>query len=83
MRLHREGTLTILLILVVSCLTIYAAWHWLPSVVVWPIASAMVALLGVVIWFFRVPPPLPRRRGCLGAVTLRRQGRGGGRGNGE
>ncbi|HQV39466.1 MAG: phosphatidylserine decarboxylase family protein [Flavobacteriales bacterium] len=59
MRLHREGTLTILLILVVSCLTIYAAWHWLPSVVVWPIASAMVALLGVVIWFFRVPPRYP------------------------
>ena len=56
MRLHREGTLTILLILGVSCLTIYAAWHWLPNVVVWPLILAMAALLGVVVWFFRVPP---------------------------
>lgn len=56
MRLHREGTLTILLVLVASCLTIYAAWHWLPGVAVWAIALAMAALLGVVVWFFRVPP---------------------------
>lgn len=55
MRLHREGTPTILLVLVASCITLYVAWHWLPSVAVWLIAVAIAALLGVVVWFFRVP----------------------------
>ena len=43
MRLHREGLLTILLIILVSCLTVYAAWAWLPRVAVWPIAAVMAA----------------------------------------
>ena len=55
MRLHREGTTTILLIIAVCCFTLYAVWHWLPRITVWPIGLAMACLLGVVIWFFRVP----------------------------
>ena len=55
MRLHREGTATILLIIVVCWFTVYAAWHWLPLLAVWPIAIAMACLFGVVVWFFRVP----------------------------
>ncbi|MCB0758352.1 MAG: phosphatidylserine decarboxylase family protein [Flavobacteriales bacterium] len=55
MRLHREGLLTILLIILVSCLTVYAAWAWLPRVAVWPIAAVMAVLLGIVVWFFRSP----------------------------
>ncbi|MBS1936606.1 MAG: phosphatidylserine decarboxylase family protein [Bacteroidetes bacterium] len=55
MRLHREGTLTILLIAGIGCLASYMAWHWLPGVAAWPVAAAMACLLGIVLWFFRVP----------------------------
>ncbi len=55
MRLHREGTTTILLILAFCCFTLFAAWHWLPRMAIWPIAIALACLLGVVVWFFRVP----------------------------
>lgn len=55
MRLHREGTTTILLILAFCCFTLFAAWHWLPRMALWPIAIALACLLGVVVWFFRVP----------------------------
>lgn len=55
MRLHREGITTVLLIILVCGLTIYAAWQWFPPMVAWPITLAMACLLGVVLWFFRVP----------------------------
>lgn len=55
MRLHREGTTTILLILALCCFTLFAAWHWLPRIAVWPVALGLACLLGVVVWFFRVP----------------------------
>ncbi|MEO7082427.1 MAG: phosphatidylserine decarboxylase family protein [Flavobacteriales bacterium] len=55
MRLHREGITTILLIILVTGLTVYAAWRWFPTVLAWPITLAMACLLGVVLWFFRVP----------------------------
>jgi phosphatidylserine decarboxylase len=55
MRLHREGTPTILLIIALGCYVLFASWHWLPPVAAWPLAAAMLCLLGVVLWFFRVP----------------------------
>ncbi len=55
MRLHREGTPTILLILALSCFILFASWRWLPPVAAWPLAVAMLCILGVVVWFFRVP----------------------------
>ena len=55
MRLHREGTPTILLILALGCFTVFAAWYWLSPLAAWPIAIAILCLFGVVLWFFRVP----------------------------
>ncbi len=59
MRLHREGTATILLVLAFCCFAGFAALHWLPSVAAWPLVALFAGLLGVVIWFFRVPPRKP------------------------
>lgn len=55
MRLHREGTATILFILALCCASVFVAWYWLPQMAAWPLAVAMACLLGVVVWFFRVP----------------------------
>lgn len=59
MRLHREGTTTILLVLGCCLLGIWAAMHWLPGWAVWLPIAAMVAILAVVVWFFRVPVRKP------------------------
>ncbi len=59
MRLHREGTLTILLVAGFGCMAIYAAWRYLPMAATWAVALIMAVLLGIVLWFFRLPhrPP--------------------------
>jgi len=66
MRLHREGTPTILLILALSCFVLFASCRWLPPLAAWPLAVAMLCLLGIVLWFFRVPVrPLTANDGVL------------------
>ncbi len=55
MRLHREGSATILLILALCCACLFVAWRWLPPMAAWPLSLAMACLLAVVVWFFRVP----------------------------
>jgi len=55
MKLHREGITTILLIIVVCSISVYAAWRWLPQPALALVALAMVSLLGLVLWFFRSP----------------------------
>ncbi len=56
MRLHREGTATILLVLAVCCFAGFALWYWtVPAIIRWPLSAALIALLGIVLWFFRVP----------------------------
>lgn len=66
MRLHREGTPTILLVTGLACLIGYAASHWLPPVAAWPVALAMAALLAMVLWFFRSPDrPLNKEPGAV------------------
>ncbi|HMN04367.1 MAG TPA: phosphatidylserine decarboxylase family protein [Flavobacteriales bacterium] len=55
MRLHHEGTLTILLVAGTACIGSYAAWYGLPGWVAGPISILLAAVLAVVLWFFRVP----------------------------
>ncbi|MBS1582344.1 MAG: phosphatidylserine decarboxylase family protein [Bacteroidetes bacterium] len=55
MRLHREGTPTILLILALTGFALFAAWSWAPAWLAWVVTVAMLAVLGIVLWFFRVP----------------------------
>lgn len=55
MRLHKEGTATILLAIAFACLSGYAAFRWLPP---WAAVFGGVAglcVLAIVLWFFRVP----------------------------
>jgi phosphatidylserine decarboxylase len=55
MRLHREGTASILIVLLFCCAVAAAAWWWLPPVLAWPLIVLSILLLGLVVWFFRVP----------------------------
>lgn len=55
MRLHREGPPTILLILALAGIVSGAACLRLPMIAALPITICMAALLGIVLWFFRVP----------------------------
>lgn len=57
MRLHREGTPTLLLGLAVTGFGLFAIWNWnVLSLAVAIIFSALlIAVLGILVWFFRVP----------------------------
>lgn len=59
MGLHREGTPTLLLVLAVTCFGSFAAWHWGPAWLAWPISLLLVAVFLIVVWFFRVPQRVP------------------------
>lgn len=59
MRLHREGTPTILLVSALTCFTLFAAHRWAPAWLAALIAVVMLAVLGIVFWFFRVPKRTP------------------------
>ncbi|MFT3886332.1 MAG: phosphatidylserine decarboxylase family protein [Flavobacteriales bacterium] len=59
MRLHREGTPTILLILALTCFALFAAWTWAPAWLAWAVTAIMLSVLGIVLWFFRVPSRTP------------------------
>ncbi|MBK6368425.1 MAG: phosphatidylserine decarboxylase family protein [Flavobacteriales bacterium] len=57
MRFHREGTPTILLITALVAFGLFALLRWpvLPNVLGVLLGSALVTVLLIVIWFFRVP----------------------------
>ncbi len=56
MRLHREGTPTLLLATAVVCFGLFALWNWaVPDLLRVPLSIAMVAVWAIVVWFFRVP----------------------------
>lgn len=55
MRLHREGTPTLLLVLALTGLALFAVWTWAPAWLAWAVTVLLLALLGIVLWFFRVP----------------------------
>lgn len=61
MRLHREGTPTLLLVLAVVCFGLFALLKWpvLPTAVAVILGAALLIVLGIVIWFFRVPSRSP------------------------
>ena len=62
MRLHREGTPTLLLVGAVVCFGLFALLKWpvLPTALVALLAAVLITVFAIVVWFFRVPTrPLP------------------------
>lgn len=62
MRLHREGTPTLLLVGAVVCFGLFALLKWpvLPTALVVLLAAVLITVFAIVVWFFRVPTrPLP------------------------
>lgn len=59
MRLHREGTPTLLLVLAITCFALFAAWSWGPGWLAWLVTVLMLVVFGIVVWFFRVPTRTP------------------------
>lgn len=57
MRLHREGTPTLLIGTAVVCFALFALWKWpvLPQALVILLSIALLVVLGIIVWFFRVP----------------------------
>lgn len=57
MKLHREGTPTLLLVTAVVCFGLFALLKWpvLHPILSILIGAVLVTVLGIVIWFFRVP----------------------------
>jgi phosphatidylserine decarboxylase len=55
MRLHREGTPTLLIVLAVVCFGLFAAWSWAPGWLAWLVTVLLLAVFAIVVWFFRVP----------------------------
>lgn len=57
MRLHREGTPTLLLVSAVVCFGLFALLKWpvLPTFISILLGAALVVVLAIVVWFFRVP----------------------------
>jgi phosphatidylserine decarboxylase len=55
MRLHREGTPTLLIMLAVLCFGLFAAWSWAPAWLAWFVTVLLVVVFAIVVWFFRVP----------------------------
>lgn len=55
MRLHHEGTPTLLITLAVTCFGMFATWNWGPAWLGWAVSILLVAVLAIVLWFFRVP----------------------------
>lgn len=57
MRLHREGTPTLLITTAVVCFALFALWQWplLPEPISIVLSAALISVLAIVVWFFRVP----------------------------
>lgn len=61
MRLHREGTGTLLIALAAACLLLFATWEWtlVPRPVQVLVTLLVVALFGLIVYFFREPRRTP------------------------
>lgn len=59
MRIHREGTRTILLVLLFSAGLLWAVLAKAPAFMIVPAVLLCLLLLGIVLWFFRVPQRTP------------------------
>ena len=55
MRLHHEGTPTLLITLAVTCFGMFAAWNWGAAWLGWAVSILLITVLAIVVWFFRVP----------------------------
>jgi phosphatidylserine decarboxylase len=55
MRLHREGTPTLLLALAFTCFVLFAVWNWTPGWPAWLVTVPMLVVFFIIVWFFRVP----------------------------
>ncbi len=57
MRLHREGTPTLLLSFALLCFILFPLWQWqpLPLWATTGITALLAGVYGVILWFFRVP----------------------------
>ena len=55
MRLHREGTPTILLTVAIVCFGLFFAWTWAPAWFAWIVTLLLLKVFAIVVWFFRVP----------------------------
>lgn len=57
MRLHREGTPTLLITTAVVCFALFGLWQWplLPKPINLVLSGALIAVWAIVVWFFRVP----------------------------
>ncbi|HRH37581.1 MAG TPA: phosphatidylserine decarboxylase family protein [Flavobacteriales bacterium] len=57
MHLHREGTPTLLLSLAFVGASLFALWHWpvLPLALNIFLSAGLLAVFGIIVWFFRVP----------------------------
>ena len=59
MRLHREGTPTIIIVTLFCTGLLLATYFKAPAWMLLPVAAVCSALLGIVLWFFRVPARTP------------------------
>ncbi len=59
MRLHREGTPTIIIVTLFCTGLLLATYLKAPAWLLLPVAAVCLALLGIVLWFFRVPARTP------------------------
>jgi phosphatidylserine decarboxylase len=57
MRLHKEGTPTLLLSTAVLCLALFALWRWpvMPAALLWTFTILLLVVYAIVVYFFRVP----------------------------
>jgi len=57
MRLHREGTPTLLLSFALLCFMLFPLWQWqpLPLWATTAITALLAGVYGIILWFFRVP----------------------------
>ena len=57
MRLHREGTPTLLLSTAILCFALFALWNWpvLANALNIVLSVGLLAVFAIIVWFFRVP----------------------------
>ncbi len=57
MRLHREGTPTLLLSTAILCFALFALWNWpvLPNALTIILSAGLLTVFAIIVWFFRVP----------------------------
>ncbi len=57
MRLHREGTPTLLLSTALLCFALFGLWNWsfTPQWLAILLSAALFVVFAIIVWFFRVP----------------------------